>query len=92
MLGIVAHDLRNPLNTIRMQATLLRRTGAEPERIERAAIRINRLIDDLLDLTRMEAGRLTIEAVDLLQSRSFWIPWKHNKHSHHRAPSSFGST
>lgn len=63
MLGIVAHDLRNPLNTIRMQATLLRQQGAEPNRIERAAIRINRLIDDLLDLTRMEAGRLTIEAL-----------------------------
>jgi GAF domain-containing protein len=62
MLGIVAHDIRNPLDTIRMQATLLQRGGAEQGRIERAAIRINRLIDDLLDVTRMEAGRLTIEA------------------------------
>ena len=68
MLGIVAHDLRNPLDTIRMQATLLRQHGAERGRIERAAIRINRLIDDLLDVTRMEAGRLTIEAVHLCAS------------------------
>jgi signal transduction histidine kinase len=61
VLGIVAHDLRNPLDTILMQATLLRRRGGEPERIERAASRINRLIQDLLDVTRMEAGRLSID-------------------------------
>ena len=63
VLGIVAHDLRNPLDTILMQATLLRRRGGEPERIERAASRINRLIQDLLDVTRMEAGRLSIDPV-----------------------------
>jgi signal transduction histidine kinase len=67
--GIVAHDLRNPLGTILMQAALLRRPGADPEsrsrtsgeRIERAATRMKRLIEDLLDVTRMEAGRLSIE-------------------------------
>jgi signal transduction histidine kinase len=69
VLGIVAHDLRNPLGTIVMQASLLRRHGHEPERrsgrpaeaIERAATRMSRLIQDLLDVTRMEAGRLSIE-------------------------------
>ncbi|HET9106273.1 MAG TPA: PAS domain-containing sensor histidine kinase [Steroidobacteraceae bacterium] len=61
VLGIVAHDLRNPLDTIVMQAMLLRRRGGEPERIERAASRINRLIQDLLDVTRIEAGRLSID-------------------------------
>jgi PAS domain S-box-containing protein len=69
VLGIVAHDLRNPLGNILMQAALLRRRGSEPERrsrkpadaIERAANRMNRLIQDLLDITRMEAGELSIE-------------------------------
>jgi PAS domain S-box-containing protein len=69
VLGIVAHDLRNPLNVIHVQSELLRRRGAEPERraqkpvdtIRRAADRMNRLIQDLLDVTRMEAGRLTVE-------------------------------
>jgi len=69
VLGIVAHDLRNPLNSIVIQASLLRLRGAESERqatktadaIERAAKRMNRLIQDLLDVTRIEAGRLTIE-------------------------------
>jgi len=69
VLSIVAHDLRNPLGTILMQASMLRRKGGEPERrsrkpgevIERAATRMNHLIQDLLDVARMEGGRLTIE-------------------------------
>jgi len=70
VLGVVAHDLRNPLGIIFTEATLLRRSGGEPERkaprsieaIERAAARMNRLIRDLLDVTRMEAGRLSLES------------------------------
>jgi PAS domain S-box-containing protein len=69
VLGIVAHDLRNPLGTILMHAGLLRRRGPDPERrsrrpaeaIERAATRMNRLIQDLLDVTSLEAGHLTVE-------------------------------
>jgi PAS domain S-box-containing protein len=70
ILGIVAHDLRNPLNSILLQAHLLRRRRGEPDRpgaqepaevITRAAARMNRLIQDLLDVTRMEAGRLSVE-------------------------------
>jgi PAS domain S-box-containing protein len=67
VLGIVAHDLRNPLGAILMSAALLERPGVQPERltksaklIERAASRMNRLIDDLLDVTRIEGGRLTM--------------------------------
>lgn len=71
VMGIVAHDLRNPLNSILLLASLLHST--EPERrsrerasgIERAAIRMNHLIQDLLDVTRIEAGRLSIEPVAL---------------------------
>lgn len=69
VLGIVAHDLRNPLNSILMHADLLRLETGGPERrspnqaeaIERAAKRMNRLIQDLLDVTSMEAGRLSVE-------------------------------
>jgi PAS domain S-box-containing protein len=73
LLGIVAHDLRNPLSTILSQAALLRRPAGEPDRrsqqsevIERAATRMNRLIQDLLDVTRMEAGHLSIERARVL--------------------------
>ncbi len=68
VLGIVAHDLRNPLNTLLMQASLLRNGQAEPEHrarksaelIERAATRMSRLIEDLLDVTRLDAGQLSV--------------------------------
>lgn len=73
VLGIVAHDLRNPLSTILTQVWVLKRRGPEPERrsqkpmdvIERAAKRMNRLIQDLLDVALMEAGQLTIERAQL---------------------------
>jgi PAS domain S-box-containing protein len=68
VLGIVAHDLRNPLNTILMQVGLLGGgAGSDPrarklhDGIERAVKRMNRLIQDLLDVTRMERGRLSLE-------------------------------
>jgi PAS domain S-box-containing protein len=69
ILGIVAHDLRNPLSLIIMQSKLMQRPASEPERrdqkpagvISRAAARMNRLIQDLLDVTRIEAGRLPME-------------------------------
>jgi signal transduction histidine kinase len=71
MLSVVAHDLRNPLGNVLMQAALLRRPGSEPERrsqkplqmIERAGKRMNRIIQDLLDLTRIEEGQLSVERV-----------------------------
>jgi signal transduction histidine kinase len=52
-----------------MQALLLRRHDVDPEHgarkpaetIERAVARMNRLIQDLLDVTRMEAGRLSVD-------------------------------
>jgi PAS domain S-box-containing protein len=73
VLGIVAHDLRNPLSTINMQASSLERRGPEPERrdqrpreiIARAANRMNHLIQDLLDVVQVEAGRLRVQRAQL---------------------------
>jgi PAS domain S-box-containing protein len=73
VLGVVAHDLRSPLSAILMQTAALKRQGQALERrspkplelIHRAAMRMNRLIQDLLDVALMEGGQLTIERARL---------------------------
>jgi sigma-B regulation protein RsbU (phosphoserine phosphatase) len=74
MVGIVSHDLRNPLSTIQMGATLLSRGEISSHqmrvlsRMSRAADRANRLIADLLDFTQARLGqgiRLTPRPLDL---------------------------
>jgi PAS domain S-box-containing protein len=70
VLAVVAHDLRNPLNTVTMaiglmlETTPIERTQErrQQEIVRRAADQMNRMIQDLLDVKRMEAGHLTIEA------------------------------
>ena len=63
MMGIVSHDLRNPLAVIRMSATLLERSGLAPDhravtaRIHKAVGRAERLIADLLDFTTARLGQ-----------------------------------
>ncbi|HEX7479113.1 MAG TPA: PAS domain S-box protein [Polyangiales bacterium] len=76
ILGIVAHDLKNPVNVVALSAQLI------AERIERSlersedvsrlaetilasARRMDRLVQDLLDVTRIEAGSLTLELARL---------------------------
>jgi len=70
VLAIVSHDLRNPLNTISLAVGALESTDMPPEEetrtiqvVRRAVDRMNRLIADLLDVARLEAGqKLTIQA------------------------------
>jgi signal transduction histidine kinase len=58
--GVVAHDLRNPLNAIGLQADTLddRKVG---DGIRYSVTRMNRIIQDLLDVTQLEAGQLSVE-------------------------------
>ncbi|HXG58312.1 MAG TPA: GAF domain-containing sensor histidine kinase [Thermoanaerobaculia bacterium] len=70
VLAIVSHDLRNPLNAVTLGSSLLKTSGhlsdedrEQIETIELSARRMDRLISDLLDVTRLEGGkRLPIEA------------------------------
>jgi sigma-B regulation protein RsbU (phosphoserine phosphatase) len=65
MVGIVSHDLRNPLSTVLTAARVLSGPGELPaeksarmlESIGRAAQRAQRLIEDLLDFTAARIGR-----------------------------------
>ena len=68
MVGIVSHDLRNPLSAVKMGAELLGKQ-AQDERQQRilahisdATSRAQRMIDDLLDFTLIRLGRgLTVK-------------------------------
>ncbi|HLL55656.1 MAG TPA: PAS domain S-box protein [Myxococcaceae bacterium] len=71
VLGVVAHDLRNPLNAIVLSASKLQRRPPEvseerrarqpSETILAASRMMNRLIQDLLDVARIEARQLSME-------------------------------
>lgn len=72
VLGVVTHDLRNPLSAIQMSAALLRDEGQERRAdnqkwvdvILNTADQMNHLIGDLLDLSSIEAGRFTVDPAE----------------------------
>jgi PAS domain S-box-containing protein len=69
VLALVSHDLRNPISAIAMCARILREAPpenpAEREKmltaITEATVWMQQLIRDLLDVSAIEAGRLSIE-------------------------------
>jgi signal transduction histidine kinase len=73
LVAIVSHDLRNPIHTINMAASFLLDVAPAEDRrvtsrrqldvIRRSANRANRLISDLLDVARIQAGGLAVEPV-----------------------------
>jgi CheY-like chemotaxis protein len=73
-LAVVSHELRTPLNTVRLWAGVLRDGPRDAQTIARAVDTIDRsailqarLIEDLLDVSRIVSGRfrLAIERMDL---------------------------
>jgi signal transduction histidine kinase len=80
VLAIVSHDLRNPLGTIQLSASMLltettdARARKHLEMIHRATTRMEHLIDDLLDTASIHAGKLALsirrEPVDAVVAES----------------------
>src|SRR5439155_5367509 len=78
-LSIASHELRTPLTPLRLQTQVLRRLvahGGTPAReklsasldtLDRQTDRLGRLVSDLLDVSRITVGRLTLhrESLDL---------------------------
>jgi two-component system, chemotaxis family, sensor kinase Cph1 len=68
LLAVISHDLRSPLGVIRIGAESLRRAEAPlserqhalVQRILRSSERMERLMDDLLEMGVIEAGRFSI--------------------------------
>jgi signal transduction histidine kinase len=70
LLSTIAHELRTPLTAVRTSIGLLTDAGSSPTAeqrrtllgtIERNADRMQRLIADILDLTRFRAGRIRLQ-------------------------------
>jgi signal transduction histidine kinase len=73
VLAIVSHDLRNPVNRVKLVAEMLLETNQVPDRarsgigiVIRAADEMTHLIGDLLDVARIDAGRLSIDREPVL--------------------------
>jgi signal transduction histidine kinase len=71
-LGVLAHELRNPMAPISNSLALLRRSPAGSEHalraqamIERQVRHLIRLIDDLLDVTRISQGKIRLQREEL---------------------------
>lgn len=80
-LSIASHELKTPLTTIRLQNQIFKRAASKGhtdifekqnvmemvEQNERQVIRLTRLVDDMLDVSRIRFNKLTIkkEKVDL---------------------------
>ncbi len=75
--AMVSHELRTPLTSIRAFAEILRDSGTLPEEkrvhflnvVVKESQRLSRLIEEILDLARLESGRLTLnpQRLDLVE-------------------------
>jgi two-component system CheB/CheR fusion protein len=73
-LAMLGHELRNPLAPVRNSLHILRSSRTAPEQaekalemIERQALHLTRLVDDLLDISRISRGKILLrrQRVDL---------------------------
>ncbi len=67
-IAMLAHELRNPLAPIRNALEIMRLTANDPEAVERSRAMLERqvsqmvrLIDDLLDVSRITTGKLRVQ-------------------------------
>jgi two-component system CheB/CheR fusion protein len=69
-LAVLSHELKNPLNLIHVKADMLERAPSTQglpvvhdaaDAIRRSVVSLAKIIDDLLDLSRVRTGKLTLE-------------------------------
>jgi PAS domain S-box-containing protein len=70
-LATMSHELRTPLTSVIAASEMLEDTPLDPvqsrlrETLHRSGVRLLRLVDDILDFSRIEAGRTEIEAQEI---------------------------
>jgi signal transduction histidine kinase len=74
LMAMASHELRSPIGVIRSYAEMLREAPELPEEyrafievIDRKSDHLQSLVDDLLDLARLDAGRVGVDA------RTVWL-------------------
>jgi signal transduction histidine kinase len=69
-LAVLAHELRNPLAPMRNALELLRKQPSQiaHEILDRELRQMTRLVDDLLDTSRITAGRIQLE-IEVIELR-----------------------
>lgn len=76
-LANMSHEIRTPLNGLMSMMQLLEMTRLDAEQHEYAAMairsgdRLTRLLSDILDLSRIEAGRLSLAQLEFRLSETF---------------------
>jgi signal transduction histidine kinase/ActR/RegA family two-component response regulator len=85
-LATISHEIRTPLNAVTTAARLLDRTALSAEQAEYVAILVDGaevllgLINEVLDISKIEAGKMTLEAADVDLTRAvaklsnLWAP------------------
>lgn len=71
-IGIVAHELKVPMTSISGYADLIMQFGTLPDResgfvqrIKNSVVRMQQLVDDLSDISRIESGNLRVEITNV---------------------------